>query len=752
LRALIRSAALIGPGNSLRAIGYAARRAAQDRSLTGPALPPRSPGRFRSAERTDTGARFTYDRAVLEVRPVPGGVFVGWDGAEPLPSYAVEQCPAPGGVVRLEQAGDGWSFAIGGLGLTIEVGDGGELRFLRGGQLIRHDAAPEWVACGWRLSSHLASDTAVYGLGGRSTRPNRRPGTYRLWNTERGGSFKAGDDPLALTMPVYYASGDPGHLAFYDDSFDGTADVGDAVTLTMTGGPLRYYVFPGTPAEALDSYTALTGRPALPPRWALGYHQSRWGYGSQAAVQAVADGFAEHELPLSGIWLDIDHLRDKQVFNVDEHRYPDLTGLAAELAERDIHLVVIIDPAIARKQDNPRYHSGLAADAYCRDAGGRIATGVVWPGVTAYPDFTDPLARDWWSVQYSGYLDRGISGFWHDMNEPSAFAAFGDPTLPLSTSHDLDGRKGDHREAHNVYGLLMNRAGYDGVRGRRPGARPFLISRSGWAGMQRYSGSWTGDISTSWESVRTSLAFTIGLGMSGVPYSGPDVGGFDGRPDAELYLRWLQLAAYLPFFRTHSDLTGPPREPWCFGRETLVAARAVLRERYALLPYWYTLAHQAHRTGAPYVRPLCWADHTDPALRDVDDAFLLGDALLVAPILEPGAGERTVRLPAGLWYDRRTLQPYDGSGEVRVQAALADGPAVLVRAGAVLPVSDDQGRITLEAYRPAPEDEGPGGRLIIDSGDGFDDPEEWRFAFQKDDQGAWTLPRTPFDVRLLPAV
>ncbi|GAB3407472.1 glycoside hydrolase family 31 protein [Flindersiella endophytica] len=712
------------------------------RSQTDPASPPRSPGTLRSVDQTGSGTLFRFEHTTLELRYLAGGgVFVGWDGAEPLPSYALvsepETVPDSGTVTDR---------------LTVDVRPDGELHFRYDGQLFRRDAAPEWSGDGWTHRTHLAADAAVLGLGGRSTAPNRRPGTYRLWNTERGGSFQAGDDPLALTMPVYYATGTTGQLTFHDNSFDGTVRIDDDVTVTMTGGPLRYYVFPGTPAQALDSYTALTGRPALPPRWALGYHQSRWGYGSQAAILAVADGFAEHELPLSGIWLDIDHLRGKQVFNVDEYRYPDLKGLADELAGRDIHLVVIVDPAIARRKDNPRYVSGQAAGAFCRDRNGRLATGVVWPGVTAYPDFTDPSARDWWSAQYAGYLDQGVAGFWHDMNEPSAFAAFGDPTLPLTTRHNLDGRPGDHREAHNVYGLLMNRAGYDGVRRHRPGERPFLISRSGWAGMQRYSGSWTGDISTSWESVRTSLAFTIGLGMCGVPYSGPDIGGFDGRPDAELYLRWLQLAAYLPFFRTHSDVTGPPREPWCFGPETLDAARAVLRERYELLPYWYTLAHQANRTGAPYVRPLLWADPADHELCDVGDAFLLGDALLVAPILEPGATERTVRLPSGRWYDRRTGLAYDGPGEVRVRAALDEGPAVLVRAGAVLPLNDERGRVRLEACRPAAgqPDGGPGGHLILDGGDGFDEPDEWHFAFRQDEQGAWTLPPAPFDVRLLP--
>lgn len=280
----------------------------------------------------------------------------------------------------------------------------------------------------------------------------------------------------------------------------------------------------------LQGWTALTGAPALPPSWALGPQHARWGFGSEAEVRRVVAGYREHGLPLSALHLDIDHYDAHQVFTVDRERFPDLPRLAKDLAEEGVRLVSIVDPAVKAQRGNAVYESGLAADAFVRDARGDEVRGVVWPGECVYPDFTDPRAREWWGGLYQERLDQGFAGVWHDMNEPTSFAPFGDPTLPRSARHVLEGRGGDHREAHNVYGLTMARAGYEGLRRLRPDDRPFLFSRSGWVGMQRYGGTWSGDVSTGWPGLRASLALVLGLGLCGVPYSGPDVGGFSGTP------------------------------------------------------------------------------------------------------------------------------------------------------------------------------------------------------------------------------
>ncbi|MEU8876320.1 TIM-barrel domain-containing protein [Streptomyces javensis] len=594
----------------------------------------------------------------------------------------------------------------------------------------------------WLQLSEVAADARFFGLGGRASGPRLRDGVYRLWNTDPGGSFEPGDDPLYLTMPVQLVVADAGtHLVFHDNSWDGTVTLREGeegagsghdrpgcCRTRMEGGPLRYWVIVGTtPARVLHGWTALTGAPAVPPRWALGHHHARWGFRDAEEVRRVVAGYRERDLPLSALHLDIDHLIGHRVFTVDGARFPDLPGLAAELLEDGVRLVSIVDPAVKAEPGNAVYESGAADDVFVRDARGREVRGVVWAGESVFPDFTDPRVRKWWGGLYAERLAQGFSGVWHDMNEPVSFAAFGETTLPRSARHALEGRGGDHREAHNVYGLAMARAGYEGLCELRPDERPFLFSRSGWAGLQRYGGSWSGDVATGWAGLRASLSLVIGLGLSGVPYSGPDIGGFTGFPSPELYLRWFQLGAYLPLFRTHSAISAGRREPWGFGARVLEHAAAALRERQRLLPYFTTLAQLAARTGAPYVRPVWWRTPKDRALRDCEDAFLLGDALLVAPVLEEGARRRPIRLPRGRWYDTVTGRAYHGPGQVVLDAPLSGIP-VLARAGSVVPVAAPGGGVELEVWTPCAGRKGAGaGSLAVDTGDGWEKPELLRF-------------------------
>ncbi|MEW1803546.1 glycoside hydrolase family 31 protein [Streptomyces virginiae] len=587
----------------------------------------------------------------------------------------------------------------------------------------------------WVVRSEVPADARFFGLGGRAAGPRLRDGVYRLWNTDPKGGFGPGVDPLYLTMPVQMVVADAGtHLVFHDNCWDGRVvlregeegvgsgpDRPGTSELRMEGGPLRCWLLVGTPARVLQGWSGLTGSAAVPPQWALGYQHARWGFGSAAEVRRVVAGYASRGLALSAVHLDIDHYDGHRVFTVDEERFPDLPGLARELREKGVRLVSIVDPAV--KAGDALHAAGLtvgSGGAFVRDARGQEVRGEVWPGECAYPDFTDPVVREWWGGLYEERLAQGFSGFWHDMNEPVSFAAFGDSTLPRSARHAMDGAGGDHREGHNVYALGMARAGWEGLVRLRPAERPFLFSRSGWAGMQRYGGTWSGDVETSWEGLRASLALVLGLGLCGVPYSGPDVGGFGGSPTPELYVRWLQLGSYLPLFRTHSAIWAGRREPWEFGPEVEEQARAAMAERERLRPYFVTLAHMARRTGAPYVRPVWWGAPEDRRLRDCEDSFLLGDALLVAPVLECGADRRAVRLPRGRWYDTATGAAHEGPGQILLDAPQGRIP-VLARAGAVLPVrsgSASEGGVELEVWAPARGRTG-GGVVVRDPGPGF---------------------------------
>ncbi|WP_328924583.1 glycosyl hydrolase [Streptomyces sp. NBC_00190] len=708
----------------------------------------RVPGLLTGTEPRPGGGVLRFARSELLVRVTVGGaVFWGWDGAGPTPSYAVVGTgpePDPRAVLEPDTEG-GWRVVSERVTVAVSRTGAVEVR-TPGGTVLRRELPPRWwepvdaadgdgAGARWLQRGEVAADARFFGLGGRAAGPRLRDGVYRLWNTDPKGGFGPGDDPLYLTMPVQMVVADAGtHLVFHDNSWEGRVvlregeegagsgvDRPGASELRMEGGPLRCWVLVGTPARVLQGWSGLTGAAAVPPEWALGYQHARWGFGSAAEVRRVVGGYASRGLALSAVHLDIDHYDGHRVFTVDEERFPDLPGLARELGERGVRLVSIVDPAV--KTGDAVHASGRAVGAggaFIRDAAGREVRGEVWPGECVYPDFTDPAVREWWGGLYEERLGQGFAGFWHDMNEPVSFTPFGDATLPRSARHAMDGAGGDHRAGHNVYGLGMARAGWEGLVRLRPAERPFLFSRSGWAGMQRYGGTWSGDVETSWEGLRASLALVLGLGLCGVPYSGPDVGGFGGSPSPELYLRWLQLGAYLPLFRTHSAIWAGRREPWEFGPEVEERARDLLAERERLRPYFVTLAHLARRTGAPYVRPLWWGAPEERRLRDCEDAFLLGDALLVAPVLECGADRRAVRLPRGRWYDTVTGEAYEGPGQILLDAPPGRIP-VLARAGAVLPVRSaaGDGGVTLEVWAPARGRTG-GGVVIRDPGPGFE--------------------------------
>ncbi|MGW8365191.1 glycoside hydrolase family 31 protein [Streptomyces wedmorensis] len=800
-RGLVRSIKVFGSARGWRTVRVAWRRHRADAW----GLPARGaerarvPGLAVEAEPGPGGGTVRFARSSLRICVSAGGtVFWGWDGAGPLPSYAVAaEAPEPDPRASLEpDTGGGWRIVSERVTVAVSRHGAVEIR-TPGGVMLRRDLPPRWwepVAGGkdggsasggavpggpgsagaghlgadsdgaasdgaasggaasgggragvgraearWVQRSEVPADARFFGLGGRSAGPRLRDGSYRLWNTDPKGRFAPGDDPLYITMPVQFVVSDAGtHLAFHDNSWEGRVTLAEgeegagsghdrpgSVEVRMAGGPLRCWVVVGTPARVLHGWAALTGAPALPPSWALGPQHARWGFGSAREVRRVVAGYRERGLPLSAVHLDIDHYDGHRVFTVDRERFPDLPGLAAELREQGVRLVSIVDPAVRAEPGNALYDEGRAAGAFVRDGRGREVHGEVWPGTCAYPDFTDPAVREWWGGLYEERLRQGFSGVWHDMNEPVSFVPFGDPTLPRSARHALDGRGGDHREGHNLYGLTMARAGYEGLRRLRPDERPFLFSRSGWAGMQRYGGTWSGDVSTGWPGLRASLSLVLGLGLCGVPYSGPDVGGFNGSPSPELFLRWYQLGAWLPLFRTHAAIDAGRREPWEFGPEILEHARVALAERERLRPYFETLSRLARMTGAPYVRPLWWGTPEDRLLRDCEDAFLLGDALLVAPVLTRGADRRAVRLPRGRWYDTATGQAYEGPGQVLLDAPLSRVP-VLARAGAVLAVRGDDGGLALEVWAPAAGRTG-GGLVVRDTGDGWEPAEIERY-------------------------
>jgi alpha-glucosidase len=697
------------------------RRRAAERQRT----PPISPGKLLESTSIPSGARFRFENANLQIEFLADDLAcLSWEPGSTPPAYAIAKHDWAPVQVSLNQAFEGWRVTS--PGMQILVDQNGALQYLDAhGRLLRDDAPPTRQLQTWTLQSRLQTSEHIYGLGEQSGPLNLRGVTRRLWNHDPGGAYGPGADPLYMPMPVYLALHQDGsYLIFFENSFPASAQFSSQESaspssqISFEDGMLRYYLMCGTPASLLEYFTELTGRPELPPRWSLGYHQSRWGYQNAEQIRQVVAGFGEHDLPLDVIHLDIDYMRGYRVFSVDPARFPNLKELATELSQRQIRVVTIIDPGVKQDSLYPLYREGVEQDLFCKLPNGKILSGIVWPGWSAYPDFTNPKTRAWWGRQYSSLLSQGVSGFWHDMNEPTSFASHGDQDLPLAGRHDLDGQGGDHLQAHNLYALQMNRAAHEALRQQRPEQRPWLVSRSGWVSQQRYAWNWTADTTSTWESLHMTIATMLGLGLSGIPYTGPDIGGFSGDPAAELYLRWFQMATFLPFFRTHSAIGVAPREPWVFGEPTTSIVRRFLHLRQRLMPYLYTLAWQANQKGYPLLRPLFWADPQDTNLWSIDDAFMLGDALLVAPALAPELEERSLRLPAGEWFNLWNDQHYSGPATVALPLTLEEIP-VLVAAGSVLPLAR-QDCLELHLYPAAANSHKASPQAMYsDAGDGY---------------------------------
>jgi len=404
------------------------------------------------------------------------------------------------------------------------------------------------------------------------------------------------------------------------------------------------------PATLISALTELIGRSELPPLWALGYHQSRWSYSSAAEVRELAAKLRSRRLPCDALWLDIDYMKELRSFTWDPERFPEPERLIEELRAQGLRVVAILDPGIAHAKRYPPHKSALEGGHFVLDEHGAPVVGRVWPGPCSFPDFTREPTRAWWAAQVEKFVGSGLSGLWIDMNEPSVFRTPG-RTLPARAQHrGLGG--GDHASLHNLYGQLMAQATREGLLSARPGERPFVLTRSNHLSGARFAAQWTGDNQASWDDLRWSIAMTLTLGLCGQPFAGADVGGFDGDPSPELFARWFELGAFLPFFRGHSEKSACRKEPWSLGAETERTVKLALERRMQFLPTLYTLFELARRTGLPVVRPMFFADPSDRALREIDDQFLFGPDLIVAPVLEEGARKRTVVLPGGAqgWY------------------------------------------------------------------------------------------------------
>lgn len=548
---------------------------------------------------------------------------------------------------------------------------------------------------GWQVS--MKPDQKFYGLGEKTGFLDKRGRRYTMWNTD-DPLHTPDKDPLYKTIPFLISKdGDRVFGLFVDSIALSQFDLGyenpELLTLRVKDDELDVYVIDGASIkEVLSRYTQLTGRMKLPPLWSLGYQQCRWSYYPEERVEQLAHEFKNHDIPCDAIYLDIDYMNEFRVFTFDENRFPHPEQLTQKLKEQGIHLVTIIDPGVKMDADYPVYLEGARNDYFCKLPTGEVYHGKVWPGVSAFPDFSKAATRRWWGEKHAALFDRGISGIWNDMNEPSDFSVetHGDRTLATVPNHvmmDFDGKPRSFAKSHNAYGLLMCMATLEGFSNLKPNERPFIVTRSAYAGIQRYSAVWTGDNHSWWEHLASSIPMYLNIGLSGVPFVGGDVGGFQGECEPELFARWIQLGAFTPFFRAHSVINSKDHEPWAFGEEVEEVSRKAIKLRYSLMPYLYSVMRQAAETGLPLMRPMVLEFENDPMTHRLDDQFMVGPWLLVAPVLKRHARKRMVYLPEGGWYDFYTKEYYPGGTTILVNAPL-DRIPLFVREGAILPFAE----------------------------------------------------------------
>ena len=603
---------------------------------------------------------------------------------------------------------------------------------------------------GWRFT--LSEQAAVYGLGEMPRGINKRGWHYIANNTDES---RHSEDKLSFYGAHNFLLVRDGSTCFglFVD-FPGKVyyDIGytrhDLFSFHTETSDYDLYLLSGGNENAIcKEFRTLIGRSYIPPRWAFGLAQSRWGYKTEEDVREVARQYKEHDLPLDMICMDIEYMQDYADFTVNKERFPDLTKLSADLKAQGIRLVPIIDAGVRIDPNDPTCTEGLEKGYFCKKADGTPFVAAVWPGKAYFADFLRPEVREWFGHKYKALTDCGIEGFWNDMNEPSLFysperlraflndmaalrekdnieqeefflrvigGAMGlmnSPADYASFYHEVDGQKVRHDQVHNLYGGSMTRAAGEAFADLRPGQRTLLYSRSSFIGSHRYSGIWLGDNNSSWAQLLANIQMMPSVQMCGFLYSGADLCGFSSDTTPDLALRWLEFGLLTPLMRNHSAVGTRMQEYYRFP-EVLPAVRNMIRLRYALLPYLYSEFMKAALENTSYFRPLAFDYPDDPDAREVEDQLLLGEGLMAAPVYVQNAHGRHVYLPEPMKLLRlRAVDDYDEeilpAGHHYIRCAL-DEVLLFLRPGHIVPVAQpanntselDDASLTLWSFLP----------------------------------------------------
>lgn len=608
------------------------------------------------------------------------------------------------------------------------------------GIILQQDAAPiMWHEHGFEVAKKKLPDDHFFGLGDKPGPLDHAGQAFTMWNTDMFG-WQESTDPIYKSIPFFiefHAGRATGVL--FDNTWRTHFDFGhndpNQFSFGAPDGPMTYYFINGPePKAVVEAYAWLTGKAPLPPMWSLGFQQSRYSYETEKRLTDVAARLRRDKIPSDALYLDIDYQEKNRPFTVDEKAFPNFKTMVGDLAKDHFHLVVITDLHIANLPNAgyAPYDSGKAGDHFVKNPDGSIYSGIVWPGPAVFPDFTQKLTRQWWGTLYKDFAAEGVAGFWNDMNEPAVFT-YPTKTMPDNIQHRIDEpgfakRTANHLEIHNVFGMLNTEGTYEGLLALQPNVRPFVLTRASYAGGQRYSATWTGDNSATWNHLRMTIPQIENLGLSGFAMTGADVGGFAGSPPADLLTKWIEVAAFQPIDRDHSAKGTRDHEVWVDGPEQEAIRKRFIEERYRLMPYLYTSAEEMSRTGLPIMRPLFLefpnaASDGHPLDNDATGEFLFGSRILVAQSPSPEeVAPYEVHLPPGQWYDYWTGEKLaeikaDGARDLEIRDAatpnkpifvkpeLAELP-VYVRGGSIIPVAPltqstmekPNGPLTLRVY------------------------------------------------------
>ena len=531
----------------------------------------------------------------------------------------------------------------------------------------------------------IGPDEKFYGLGDKTGFLNKRSYDYENWNSDLPQAHTDGFKALYKSIPFFLTLKDAGvYGIFFDNTYKSYVDFGkessEYLYFGADEGNLDYYFIIGDKmTDVVSGYTYLTGTTPVPQLWTLGYHQSRWGYDSADSIREVAKKYRELEIPCESIHFDIDYMDGYRVFTWNEQDYGVPGGVIKELCEDGFKPVCIIDPGVKQDEEYYMYQEGIANDYFAKTPEDEVYVNAVWPGDSVYPDFGNPKVREWWASKQKYLVDLGVRGVWTDMNEPASFHG----ELPLDVVFTDEDEVANHARMHNVYGHNMAKATYKGLV-ENDGKRPFVISRACYAGSQKYTTVWTGDNQSLWAHLQMAIPQLCNMGLSGLSFIGTDVGGFGSDCTPELLSRWVQVGAFSPLFRNHSCNGCIYQEPWQFGKEVVDINRKFIRLRYQLLPYMYDLFFEGEKTGLPIIRPLVLHYENDKEVWNLNDEFLFGEHILVAPVVTQGATRRMVYLPEGTWYGWEDKKEYKGGQYYLVEAPLDTCP-IFVKAGSIIP-------------------------------------------------------------------